>query len=74
MSRPHPSKPSLVPAMPSITATEFAAWLLAPKSVGPCPWSVGSAEPSAPQPRLIAHDIEDDVADVLAILYEIESL
>ncbi|TAM04915.1 MAG: hypothetical protein EPN70_10140 [Paraburkholderia sp.] len=72
MSRSHPSKPSLASAMPSITATEFAAWLIAPKAIGPCPWSIGHADPSVPQPHSSAHDIDEAVADIEAIMNEID--
>lgn len=63
----HPSKPPIAPVMPSITATEFAAWLIAPKAIGPCPWSAGLAEPPAPRPRHRPHKTDEAITEILAI-------
>lgn len=73
MPRPHPPESTLAPVViPSITATEFATWLLAPHSIGPCPWSVGRAEPSAPRSRHCPHETDATVADILAIFESID--
>lgn len=66
----HPSKPPIAPVMPSITATEFAAWLLSPQAIGPCPWFVRQAEPSTLSCRR-AREPDDAAADILAALSEL---
>lgn len=68
----HPLESPSAPATPSITATEFAAWLIAPKAIGPCPWSAGRAEPSMSVCRR-AQPVDEAVASILQILNEIES-
>ena len=72
MPRPHPPESPIAPAVPSITATEFAAWLLAPHSIGPCPWSVGTAEPSALRSGHRPYETAAAVAEIRAILGEID--
>lgn len=72
MPRPRPPESSIAPEVPSITATEFAAWLIAPKAIGPCPWSAGRAEPSISVCRR-AQPIDEDAAGILAMLDEIKS-
>ena len=72
MPRLDPPEPPTATVTPSITATEFAAWLIAPKAIGPCPWSDGRAEPSMPVCRR-AQPIDEAVASILEMLNEIES-
>lgn len=67
MPRPHPPESPLAPVIPSITATEFAAWLIAPKATGPCPWSAGLAEPPAPRSRHRPHETDEAITEILAI-------
>lgn len=68
----HPLESPIAPTTPSITATEFAAWLIAPKAIGPCPWSADRAEPSMSVCRR-AEPIDEDVAGILEMLNEIKS-
>lgn len=70
MPRPYP--PESLTA-PSITATEFVAWLLSPQSVGPCPWFIGHADPLAPQPWQRRHGIDEVETAILAIMGQIDS-
>lgn len=69
MPRPHPPESPTAPVIPSITATEFATWLLAPHSVGPCPWSVVRAGPKL---RHRPHETDAAEADILAIFESID--
>lgn len=70
MPRSHPPES---PTAPSITATEFVAWLLAPQAIGPCPWFVRQADPLASQPWQRRHGIDEVETAILAIMGEIDS-
>lgn len=70
MLRLDPLESPIAPATPSITATEFAAWLLSPQAIGPCPWFVRQAEPSTLTCRR-AREPDDAAADILAALSEL---
>ena len=70
MPCPHPRESPMAPTTPSITATEFAAWLLSPQAIGPCPWFVRQAEPATLTCRR-AREPDDSAADILAALSEL---